>query len=211
MAETRKKGRLPLKAYLLYLLLVSFLLTGVTFSRYVTKSFTGDAARVARLGQLSITENGVERTDNEAVDWTVVPGVDITKNAVVHFKNSELACYVFVEVEAPGFSFSAANGVYQYEYAGGWLKFSVETDWECFETAEKAGKPGKIVYYAAVKPQETFERAVLAEGGRVAVSPELPASAMTDIQTTAEIHIQATVVQRDGFRDAETAYAAVNR
>lgn len=203
MAETRKKGRLPLKAYLLYLLLVSFLLTGVTFSRYVTKSFTGDAARVARLGQLSITENGVERADNEAVNWTVVPGVDIIKNAVVHFKNSELACYVFVEVEVPGFSFSAANRA--YEYADGWLKFSVEAGWNSFETA------GKIVYYAVVEPQEVFERAVLADGGRVAVSPELPASAKTDIQANAGIHIHATAVQRDGFRTAADAYAAVNR
>lgn len=39
--------RLPLHVYLLYLLVVSFLLTGMSLSRYVTATSGGDTARVA--------------------------------------------------------------------------------------------------------------------------------------------------------------------
>lgn len=42
--KKKKRVRLPLRAYLLYLLLVTFALTGVTFSRYVVSSDWGDGA-----------------------------------------------------------------------------------------------------------------------------------------------------------------------
>lgn len=43
----RQIFRLPLHAYLLYLLVATFLFTGVTFSSYVTTASGGDSARVA--------------------------------------------------------------------------------------------------------------------------------------------------------------------
>jgi len=45
--DKQKKFRLPLGAYVSYLLLASVLLTGVTFSKYIAKSTTVDTARVA--------------------------------------------------------------------------------------------------------------------------------------------------------------------
>ena len=35
---------LPLRAYIMYLLLICFALTGVTFSKYVTSTYGGDSA-----------------------------------------------------------------------------------------------------------------------------------------------------------------------
>lgn len=44
----KKKFRLPISAYLLYLLLVSVLLTGVSLSKYVASTEGIDSARVAK-------------------------------------------------------------------------------------------------------------------------------------------------------------------
>lgn len=43
-----KRGRLPLHVYLVYLLVCTFLLTGVSFSRYISTSTAGDSARAAK-------------------------------------------------------------------------------------------------------------------------------------------------------------------
>ena len=59
MAKVKTKGgRLPVRAYLLYLLLISFMLTGVTFSRYITSSRGDEGARVVKAGEIRIEENG---------------------------------------------------------------------------------------------------------------------------------------------------------
>lgn len=43
----KRKGRLPLHVYLAYLLVCTFLLTGVTFSRYISSANGSDSARAA--------------------------------------------------------------------------------------------------------------------------------------------------------------------
>lgn len=68
---------LPLRAYIMYLLLICFALTGVTFSKYVTSTYGGDSARVAKIGSVTVTENG--EPYNSDVIWRVAPGADITK------------------------------------------------------------------------------------------------------------------------------------
>ena len=96
MEEQKKKNRvrLPLRAYLLYLLVVTFALTGVTFSRYVVSSNGGDAARVAAIRDLTVTETGDVPADGGR--WLLAPGVELTKNAVV-----TLGFYLVVS-EEPG-------------------------------------------------------------------------------------------------------------
>ena len=60
---------LPLRAYIMYLLLICFALTGVTFSKYVTSTCGGDSARVAKIGSVTVTENG--EPYNSDVIWRV--------------------------------------------------------------------------------------------------------------------------------------------
>lgn len=53
-SSNRGKFRLPLHVYLAYLLVCTFLMTGVSFSRYVSRASAGDAARVAS-GGITVT------------------------------------------------------------------------------------------------------------------------------------------------------------
>ena len=89
----KKRIKLPFSAVLIYLLLIAILLSGVTFSRYVTGTTVADSARVAYMKDISISETGNFTEQNK---WIILPGVDMQKNATVHFEGSEMACYIFL-------------------------------------------------------------------------------------------------------------------
>lgn len=87
------KRRLPLRAWLLYLAVVTFALTGVTFSRYVASAHSQDEGRVITFGDLTVTDSGVTQ---------VQPGVAAKKDLTVRFEGSEAAVYVLRRYRAAG-------------------------------------------------------------------------------------------------------------
>ena len=213
MDEQRKKKRvrLPLRAYLLYLLVVTFALTGVTFSRYVTSSYGGDAARVAVIRDLTVTETGDVPADGGR--WLLAPGVDVTKNAVVTLESSEMACYVFLELETEGWQRTGTHSYAIQDGAGKVLSaWRVETAWQFL-----SGGTDSAVYYQIVPANTAFSAAVLRDDGRITVSADVTASRLRALADTGlRIDIQATAVQYQGLDDgmdsttrAEAAWSAV--
>lgn len=211
MEEQKKKNRvrLPLRAYLLYLLVVTFALTGVTFSRYVTSSDGGDAARVAVIRDLTVTETGDVPADGGR--WLLAPGVELTKNAVVTLESSEMACYVFLELETDGWQRSSDGRSYAlgenmgtaWYVADGWQLLSVGTD--------------SAVYYQIVPANTPFSAAVIGDDGRITVSADVTASQLKALAAEGlRIGIHAAAVQYQGLDDgmdsttrAEAAWSAV--
>ena len=213
MEEQKKKNRvrLPLRAYLLYLLVVTFALTGVTFSRYVVSSDWGDGARVASIRQLTVTETGDVPADGGR--WLLAPGVEFTKNAVVTLESSEMACYVFLELETEGWQ---RTGTYSYAIQdGGGTALSawgVDAAWQLLH-----GGTDSAVYYQIVPANTPFSAAVLRDSGRITVSADVTASRLRALADTGlRIDIQAAAVQYQGLDDgmdsttrAEAAWSAV--
>lgn len=211
MEEQKKKNRvrLPLRAYLLYLLVVTFALTGVTFSRYVTSSDGGDAARVAVIRDLTVTETGDVPADGGR--WLLAPGVKLTKNAVVTLESSEMACYVFLELETDGWQRSVDGRSYAlgenmgtaWYVADGWQLLSVGTD--------------SAVYYQIVPANTPFSAAVIGDDGRITVSADVTASQLKALADKGlRIGIQAAAVQYQGMDEtadsttrAQAAWEAV--
>ena len=211
MEEQRKAKRvcLPLRAYLLYLLVVTFALTGVTFSRYVTSSYGGDAARVAVIRDLTVTETGDVPADGGR--WLLAPGVELRKNAVVTLESSEMACYVFLELETKGWQRSVDGRSYAlgenmgpaWYVADGWQLLSVGTD--------------SAVYYQIVPANTPFSAAVIGDDGRITVSADVTASQLKALAAEGlRIGIHAAAVQYQGLDDgmdsttrAEAAWNAV--
>ena len=111
--ERKPKFRLPFSAVLLYIVLIAAAVSGVTFSRYVTGTTVGDAARVAIMRDITVTETG---NFAEPDKWIITPGVDMIKNAVVNFEGSEMACYVFCEIKAKGWSRLDEQDVYKRQF-----------------------------------------------------------------------------------------------
>lgn len=213
MEEQKKKNRvrLPLRAYLLYLLVVTFALTGVTFSRYVTSSNGGDAARVAVIRDLTVTETGDVPADGGR--WLLAPGVELTKNAVVTLESSEMACYVFLELETEGWQRTGTHSYAIQDGAGKVLSaWRVETAWQFL-----SGGTDSAVYYQIVPANTPFSAAVIGDDGRITVSADVTASQLKALAAEGlRIGIHAAAVQYQGLDDgmdsttrAEAAWNAV--
>lgn len=208
--KRKKRFYLPLRAYLLYLFLICFALTGVTFARYTTSSRGSDTARVAKISDLKITENG---DFYEPGIFPVAPGADIQKDICVSFEGSEAACYAFLRLRWEGFSRTELTHYTYTDAQSGaqWLSFDVSTeDWTVlFEDGST------VVYYAAVKPNTAFARHVIAQNGKITVSSDMKRSDLTRLPQKLSFGVDAFAVQSSGFagetekEQARAAYDAV--
>ena len=181
------KRRLPLRAWLLYLAVATFALTGVTFSRYMASAYSQDEARVITFGGLTVTDSGVT---------PVQPGVAAQKDLTVHFDGSEAAVYVFAEVQG-GWT-RGADGI--YHDATGLMTWRVADGWTHLQDN---------VYYRELAPNTALDAGLIA-GGAVNVSENMTRTELQALPTTLGIRVQAAAVQREGGDTAETAWARVN-
>lgn len=181
------KRRLPLRAWLLYLAVATFAITGVTFSRYVASAHSQDEARVITFGDLTVTDSGSVQ---------VQPGVPAEKNLTVHFDGSEAAVYVFAEVQG-GWTLGA-DGI--YHDAAGLMTWRVADGWTYLRDN---------VYYRELAPN-TALTAGLIDGGAVNVSEDMTRTELEKLSKALSIRVRAAAVQREGGDTAETAWARVN-
>lgn len=198
----KAKFRLPFSAVLLYLALIAAALSGVTFSRYVTGTTVSDSARVAMMKELTVTETG----------WldqrVILPGVNMTKKAVVDFEGSEMACYVFCAITANGWTRAADN--FHYTAGTDILNWAVDnTKWTFLQEDGSTS-----VYYCIVNANTALQADVLADGGKITVSENITRSQLDTLAAPLSIKISATAVQYHGFSEghteAERAEAAWN-
>lgn len=181
------KRRLPLRAWLLYLAVVTFALTGVTFSRYVASAHSQDEGRVITFGDLTVTDSGSVQ---------VQPGVAAKKDLTVHFDGSEAAVYVFAEVQG-GWTLGA-DGI--YHDAAGLMTWRVADGWTHLRDN---------VYYRELAPNTVLD-AGLIDGGAVDVSENMTRTELEELSKALSIRVWAAAVQREGGDTAETAWARVN-
>ncbi len=181
------KRRLPLRAWLLYLAVVTFALTGVTFSRYVASAHSQDEGRVITFGDLTVTDSGSVQ---------VQPGVAAKKDLTVRFEGSEAAVYVFAEVQG-GWT-RGADGI--YHDAAGLMTWRVADGWTHLRDN---------VYYRELAPNTALD-AGLIDGGAVDVSENMTRTQLEELSKALSICVQAAAVQREGGDTAETAWARVN-
>ena len=179
------KRRLPLRAWLLYLAVATFALTGVTFSRYVASAHSQDEGRVITFGDLTVTDSGSVQ---------VQPGVAAQKDLTVRFEGSEAATYVFVELQGSDWTRGADNRT--YTYGDGRLSWRVADGWTHLQDN---------VYYRALSPN-TALTAGLIDGGTVDVSEDMTRTELQALPTTLGIRVQAAAVQREGGDTAQIAW-----
>lgn len=188
--EKRNRRAVPLRTWLLYLAIATFALTGVTFSRYVASAYSQDTARVAAFGDLTVTDSG---------KVLLQPGVAARKNLTVRFESSEVATYIFVEVQANGWTRDADNITYRYRDSAG-MTWRVDDGWR-FLTDNN----GNAVYYRELAPNTALEADIIS-GGTVEVSEKMTRSQLKDLPGTLNIRVQAAAVQREGTETPQAAW-----
>ena len=177
------KRRLPLRAWLLYLAVVTFALTGVTFSRYVASAHSQDEGRVITFGDLTVTDSGSAQ---------VQPGVAAKKDLTVRFEGSEAAVYVFAEVQ-DGWTLGA-DGI--YHDATGLMSWRVADGWTHLQDN---------VYYRELAPNTALD-AGLIDGGAVDVSENMTRTELEKLSKALSIRVRAAAVQREGGDTAQIAW-----
>lgn len=179
------KRRLPLRAWLLYLAVATFALTGVTFSRYVASAHSQDEGRVITFGDLTVTDSGVT---------PVQPGVAAQKDLTVRFEGSEAATYVFVELQGSDWTRGADNRT--YTYGADRLSWRVADGWTHLQNN---------VYYRELAPNTALD-AGLIDGGAVNVSENMTRTELEKLSKALHIRVQAAAVQREGGDTAQIAW-----
>lgn len=178
------KRRLPLRAWLLYLAVATFTLTGVTFSRYVASAHSQDEGRVITFGDLTVTDSGSVQ---------VQPGVPTQKNLTVRFDGSEAAVYVFAEVQGD-WTRGADNRT--YTYGAGSLSWRVADGWTHLQDN---------VYYRELAPNTVLDAGLIA-GGTVDVSEDMTRTELEKLPKGLSIRVKAAAVQREGGDTAQIAW-----
>ena len=178
------KRRLPLRAWLLYLAVATFALTGVTFSRYVASAHSQDEGRVITFGDLTVTDSGSAQ---------VQPGVAAKKDLTVHFDGSEAATYVFVELQGSGWQ-RGADGI--YHDATGLMTWRVADGWTHLQDN---------VYYRELAPNTVLDAGLIA-GGTVDVSENMTRTELEKLSKALSIRVKAAAVQREGGDTAQIAW-----
>lgn len=192
---------LPVKSYIIYLCVALFLTTGVTFSRYITTTTSGDGARVAQFGELSITESTIPEK------FIFAPGFTITTDPKVRFSPNEMSAYVFVAIDADSWVFNeVSNDAYSYD--GGKLTWSVNTDDWTYVTYDSTEKTA--VFYKLVPPGEELNNVSVIKDDTTVVSENVKRTDMDGItESFMDITFRAYAVQSGGFETAESAWNSV--
>ncbi len=189
--RTGSKRTVSVKAFVAILALVLALgcAAGGTFAWLVATTDT--VTNTFTYGDINITL--AETTGNS---YTIIPGVDISKDPKVTVKANSEDCWLFVKVEESG---TFVPQRVTWSIAEGWTK----------------GDGTKIpanVYYRQVSTATTDTPFDVIKDNKIYVSAELTKS---DIQTiTAEnqpkLKFTAYAVQKDGINDAATAWGKVS-
>ena len=126
MARERAKFNIPMviACVLLCLTLLSVHFTSDIYAKYVSKAEGKDSSKVASFGKLTLVESGdFSNPDKTAI---IIPGVNLTKNAVVSFTASEVAVYIIAEAELSDQWETADNRTFVVKNNSNDIVFTVE-------------------------------------------------------------------------------------
>lgn len=208
-----KKNRLPLRVYLMYLVVATFVISGVAFSKYVVSASDGASARTAKIGEIDLYETKV--VDGETVQTTnneymIIPGVDIEKDPKVYYTAGEVACAVKVQFILPSYWTNDSTNRSKFsikseDTSADLVTFYVNTDDFSFDSAVN----GVYTFVKNLAPGEAIGSksspvSVIVDD-KVSVSSSINKSEMLYLKelldaagaSNLEVEIQAIVVQID--------------
>lgn len=202
--HTRAKINIPIciAIFLFCLTLISAYLTCGLYAKYISSAYGSDSSRVTTFGNITLTETGDFNSDGKLV---IIPGVNLTKKAVINFAGSEAATYVFVEVIPSAWQISANNKSFLFTLNDKTvMQWSIEESWTFLESDN-----GTYIYYRKLPPNSVLDGAnIIADGGKITVSNQITKSEISSM-TGISIKLRASVVQAGGFESPNAAWASI--
>lgn len=191
-------------AGLFFLTMVSVYLLGGLFAHYVSSGNGSDSARVATFGDLTLTETG-DFDGTEHKKGMIIPGVPLTKEAVVTFAGSEAATVVFVEVIFPEDTWETEdNRVFSY----GGMSWSVASGWKYLCSDGYAAGKNRYTYYKTLNPNTELVSEPIVADGTIYVDEEITKGNLAGL-ADADLSFRASVIQAGSFKTVEEAWTAM--
>ena len=182
-----KKKSVGMKAVVLLLAVVLLIgcVAGGTLAYLMTKSATVTNTFVAgEIGTLTLSETTGE-------SYIVTPGVDITKDPTVTFSGNNVAAYVFLKVEADGWTVAGTGTTYTYS-----VGTNQEMKWELVGWT----KLEDGVYYKEVAANAGAQSWSVIKDDKIIVSSEITKDNISGY--TKELKFTAYAIQQeDGGSD----------
>ena len=211
LRKPKRNMAMRLAGVLFCLTLVSLYMVSGLFARYMTRGQGSDSARVIKFGEITLEEDGDFYDEANGLMW-IVPGKDIQKKATVSFAGSEVATFVFVEVQlSEHWTYAEItekddddNEVKKYTFtmAGGKISWTVADGWK------KLGDDN--VFYRELVPNETLTEADIIKDGIITVSDGITRGTMAALTTPITVTFRASVVQGNGFENATEAWGSLS-
>lgn len=207
-----------LACVLFCLTLISIHITSGLYAKYSVNATGDDSARVITFGELAIVEEG-DFDDDGAI---YIPGVNLRKEATVHFDGSEAATYVFVEFALSSHweaktSEGTPNGTFVVKSGENELmSWSVAPGWTYLTTVDQTDAK-TYVYYRALQPNQKLGTAeddgsaLIANDGAITVSDQMTKDQIAGFTDVGDmfVNLRGTVVQANGFDDAMAAWTSI--
>lgn len=172
----------------------------LTSTGKVTNTFVA-----GEIGELELTEtwNTDKDDDGEADSWSaiVVPGVDIAKDPKVTFSGNNVDAYVFLKVDAEGWTVSENEGVVTYYIDvddKGKMSWTLVDGWTKLENVDG-------VYYRTVAADAAEQTWSVIKDNEITVSCEITEDNIKDYAQN--LTFTAYAIQQDGFTDDDNGAA----
>ena len=189
-----KKKSVSIKVVVLLLAVVLLIgcVAGGTLAYLMAKSSTVNNTFVAgEIGTLTLNETDGNGNFVTARSFIVTPGVDITKDPVVTFNGNNVAAYVFLKVDATGWTVAGTDTTYTYS-----VGTKQEMKWELVGWT----KLQDGVYYKEVAANAGAQSWSVIKDNKITVSSEITKDNISDY--TKELKFTAYAIQQeDGGSD----------
>ena len=189
MYAKKKSVSMKVVALLLAVVLLIGCAVGSTVAYLMAKSAVVTNTFVAgNIGTLTLDET-------TGTSYIVTPGVDITKNPVVTFKDYNVDAYVFLKVDADGWTVSGADTTYTYSIGSNQEMKWVLDGWKRLTDG---------VYYKEVAADADEQTWAVIQNNTITVSSEITKANISDY--TKGLSFTAYAIQKDGFTTVSDAW-----
>ena len=206
MITRNNKMNIPmlLACVLLCCVMISFHFVSGLYARYSTTSTGNSMARVAKFGEILLSETGNFYEPNKLM---LIPGVDLTKDVNVDFEGSESATYLFVEIDLSNNWVTEDNETFAIKDGT-----TILISWMIHEDLEYVTNQGnKYIYCLTLTPSTVVNQDVLADNGKITVSNTITKVQMSQLGLIdISMDVQAHVVQIGEFVNAQAAWNSIN-
>lgn len=185
------------------LTLISIYFTSGLYAKYTGRADVSHSARVARFGDITLTEIGDFQTDGTMM---IIPGVDLTKKAYIDFAGSEASTYIFTEITlSPEWLPNENNTAFAIKNGGKvQMEWHLDTSWTFLSSENNV-----YVYYLELSPNTALAEKNIIADGHIAVSEQITKKEIADM-TDISIQFRAAAVQNDGMKSPDEVWKSIS-